>query len=128
MTDQIKTIGDFNILLSLYSPEIQSILLQLRALIADIMPTVTEVVWEKQKISGYGIDKKKMSQHFAYIAPYKNHVNLGFMYGSDLIDPLNLLQGSGINLRHIKIFPTTNISVPYIKDLLVVASQHLPNV
>ena len=127
MTNKIITIGDFNSILSSSSPEIQSIAHQLRALIAEVMPTVTEVVWEKQKIAGYGIGPKKMSQHFAYIALNKKYVNLGFMYGSDLPDPSNLLQGNGKKLRHIKIIPTTNISNPSIKDLLVAASQHPPN-
>ncbi len=42
---------------------------------------------------------------FAYVNAYKAHVNVGFFRGAELPDPDALLQGSGKNMRHVKIKP-----------------------
>jgi hypothetical protein len=75
----------------------------LRRLILEVYPEVVEVPWPKQKIIGYGVGPKKMSEHFCYIGVYRNHVNLGFYYGATLEDPDGLLEGTGKKLRHIKV-------------------------
>ncbi|MCA9943591.1 MAG: hypothetical protein KC449_08935, partial [Anaerolineales bacterium] len=63
---------------------------------------------------------------FCYIALFKARLNLGFYYGSDLPDPEKLLEGSGKNLRHIKISHPEQLQNPALHDLVVVASKHLP--
>jgi hypothetical protein len=40
---------------------------------------------------------------FAYIHPYKNHINFGFWRGASLPDPQGLLEGSGDKMRHVKL-------------------------
>ena len=102
----IKTVGgngSFADVIAAAPPEIQKLAHDARALLADVMPGITEVPWARQKIAGYGVGPKKMSQHFCYIAPFKKHLNLGFMYGAHLPDPQNLLEGQGADLRHIKV-------------------------
>ncbi len=42
---------------------------------------------------------------FAYVNVFKAHVNLGFFRGADLVDPHGLLEGSGKNMRHVKLRP-----------------------
>ena len=42
---------------------------------------------------------------FAYVACYQAHVNVGFFRGAHLEDPTGLLQGSGKNMRHVKLRP-----------------------
>ena len=69
----------------------------------EVYPDVDETVWVRQKTAGYGIGPKKMSQHFGWIMTAKSHVNMGFNYGSSLPDPRHLLEGTGKNMRHIKI-------------------------
>lgn len=98
----------------------------LRSLLADIMPDITEVNWKTQHIAGYGVGEKKMSEHFCYIAPLKTHVNLGFMYGVDLDDPLKLMEGTGKVLRHIKIKSLDQVRDPAVRNLIKQASRHLP--
>lgn len=109
------------------SPETEAIARRTKALIKDVMPDVVEVPWPKQNIIGYGVGPKKMSEHFCYIGVFKNHVNLGFYYGSELPDPENLLEGTGKRLRHIKISQQDQLDNPAIHDLIMVASKHLPN-
>lgn len=125
----IKTSGGnstFEDVIAVVPSEIQEIAHAMRVMLADIMPGITEVPWGKQKIAGYGVGEKKLSEHFAYIAPYKKHVNLGFMYGADLPDPENLLEGSGELMRHIKIRSVEELENPAIRTLLEKARVHLP--
>jgi hypothetical protein len=44
-----------------------------------------------------------MSEHFCYLAPQRDRVNLGFFHGSDLPDSDGLLEGTGKELRHVKV-------------------------
>ena len=91
------------------------------------MPRVVEVSWPKLKVIGYGVGPKKMSEHFCYISVSKNHINLGFNYGSDLPDPKKLLQGSGKKYRYIKITQPDQLDNPAIRELILAASKYLPN-
>ena len=89
----IKTVGGngtFEEVIASATPEIQALTRDARALLANVMPGITEVPWARQKIAGYGVGPKKMSEHFCYLAPYKKHLNLGFFYGADLPDPQRL--------------------------------------
>ena len=56
------------------NPEVQELARQAKALIQDLFPEVVEVPWQKQKIIGYGVGPKKMSEHFCYIGVFKNHI------------------------------------------------------
>ena len=42
---------------------------------------------------------------FAYVNAFKSHTNVGFFHGADLIDPAGLLEGTGKNMRHVKLKP-----------------------
>ena len=126
---KIKTVGgngSFDEVVGAAPPEIQALAHAARALLADVMPGITEVPWARQKIAGYGIGPKKMSQHFCYLAPYKKHLNFGFMYGAHLPDPHKLMEGSGKDLRHIKIRSATELEQPALRELIEQASRHLP--
>lgn len=123
----VKDHGSFQKMIESIDLEIKDIAEELRILIFNLFPETTEVVWEKQRIAGYGIGPKKMSEQFCYIAPFKKHVNLGFYYGADLDDPFNLLEGTGKNLRHIKIRSKEEVTNPEVQKLLQQASKHLPN-
>lgn len=126
---RIKTVSDgdtFEDVISESSPELQQIAHALRELIADVMPGVTEVPWGHQKSAGYGVGKKKMSEHFCYIMPHKDYINLGFFYGADLPDPHGQLEGNGKALRHIKIRTLEQVENPSIRELIEQASVYLP--
>ena len=118
--------GSFDDVIAAASPEIQALARAARELLADVMPGITEVPWARQKIAGYGVGPKKMSQHFCYIAPFQKHLNLGFMYGAHLPDPQNLLEGKGADLRHVKIRSATDLEGAGLRELIAEASRHLP--
>jgi hypothetical protein len=95
--------NEFDGILIEYNENIKNIANELRELLYSIFPDITEVIWGHQKTAGYGIGIKKMKEHFCHICPYKSHVNLGFNYGSQLIDKANILEGTGRMFRHIKL-------------------------
>jgi hypothetical protein len=96
----------FDEMVAAFSPSVRELAIQTRALIRSVMSDVVEVPWVKQRIIGYGVGPKKMSEHFCYISLQKEDVNLGFNYGSELPDPANLLKGTGTLFRHVKITKT----------------------
>ena len=99
----VETHGSFDDALSGSSAQVKEIARHLRELIVDVYPDVVEVPWPKQRIVGYGIGPKKMSEHFCYIGAHREHANLGFYYGAELPDPDGLMEGTGKKLRHIKV-------------------------
>jgi hypothetical protein len=103
---------------------VQDLARRTRALIKEAMPNVVEVPWPRQRVIGYGVGPKKMSEHYCYIGVYKDHVNLGFNYGAELPDPEGLLQGSGKLLRHVKIADPEDLSNSALRRLVEVASKY----
>lgn len=97
------TFGTFADILAFATPELRPVCELLRSKIASLHKGCFEVVWPKQKIASFGVGPKKMSEHYAYIAVLKAHINLGFYHGTSLSDPSGLLEGTGKKLRHIKL-------------------------
>ena len=42
---------------------------------------------------------------FAYVDVFRSHTNMGFFYGAHLDDPARVLEGTGKNMRHVKLKP-----------------------
>jgi len=77
------------------SPKYQ-ILKKLREIVFDHYPKVKERIM-------YGGIMFSLSEDFAGIFVYKNHVSFEFAYGYKFDDPTNLLEGKGQFRRHIKL-------------------------
>ena len=117
----VETHGSFDDALADSSDRVQEIARQLRALIVDVYPDVVEVPWPKQRIVGYGVGPKKMSEHFCYIGAHRDHANLGFYYGAELPDPEGLMEGTGQKLRHIKARDTEGIDLSSLRRYVQLA-------
>ncbi len=98
-----ETHGKFEDILVNAKPELRLVCESLRHLIASLHEGFVEVVWPKHEIASYGVGPKKMTEHYAYIGMQASHVNLGFYHGASLADPEGLLEGSGKELRHVKL-------------------------
>ncbi|RXJ45772.1 DUF1801 domain-containing protein [Gelidibacter gilvus] len=101
-----------------FSNEIKEIARQTRKLIYKVLPEVVEVVWIRQKNIGFGTGPKKKTEHFCWVMPATNHVNLGFNYGAELPDPKNLLEGTGKLFRHYKVKSVKELSNPDLIKIL----------
>lgn len=95
--------GKFEDILAIARPELRPVCESLRDQIASLHNGVIEVVWPKQKIASFGVGPKKLTEHYAYIAVQGSHINLGFYHGTSLADPKSLLEGTGRELRHVKL-------------------------
>ncbi|MCY3837300.1 MAG: DUF1801 domain-containing protein [Gammaproteobacteria bacterium] len=58
---------------------------------------------------------------FAYVNAFTRHVNVGFFRGAFLPDPSALLQGTGKRMRHVKLFPGTDVDADALGVLIKVA-------
>lgn len=93
----------FENILASARPELRPACESLHELISSLHEGFVEVVWPKQRIASFGVGPRKMSEHYAYIAVYASHVNLGFYHGASLSDPTGLLEGTGARLRHVRL-------------------------
>ena len=91
-------------------------------LIRRVDPDVVRVVWPHQRTVGYGVGPKKMSEHYAYLAVYERHVNLGCNYGARLDDG-GLLEGAGQNMRKLTVRAPEDLRDPRLEPLLRAARQ-----
>ncbi|MFD4243161.1 DUF1801 domain-containing protein [Streptomyces sp. NPDC058525] len=107
------------------SPEgIRNLAAGCRTLIFDVLPQTVEVVWTSQRSAGYGTGPKKMSEQFCWLAPFTQHVVFGFYYGTGLPDPDGLLEGTGANMRHVKIRTLDDLANPALRNLVGAATTH----
>lgn len=117
---------EFEELMATANPQVQALARTAKGIIKEVMPDAVEVVWPTQNIASYGVGPKKMSEHFCYIALFKERINFGFYYGGDLSDPTGLLEGTGQMMRHIKIAQPAQLEDPALRHLVAAASTHLP--
>lgn len=58
---------------------------------------------------------------FGYVNAFTGHVNVGFFLGAHLPDPARLLEGTGKNMRHVKLRPGIDIDGEALTALIVAA-------
>ena len=91
-------------------PQQKGIAEKLRSIVKKTLPDITETV--KWGNITYLLDAKNL----AWIIFYKDHADFGFFKGAKLKS--KLLEGTGKNLRHIKIRENNDIKEPEITRLL----------
>ncbi|MFO1452561.1 MAG: DUF1801 domain-containing protein [Opitutaceae bacterium] len=108
----------FRDLLALASPVTRPLCLRLHAVIRTLHPDANELVWLKLHIASFGLGPKKMTEHYAYLSLQSGYVNLGFYRGVALPDPAGLLEGTGKQLRHVKIRELDSTRLQAVESLL----------
>ena len=109
---------EFNKLLSTYHKDVQDLARQVRALIFEVVPEVSENVYPAMNVVRYGLEGNKLAGLVFYLSPLKERVNLGFNHGTSLPDPKGLLEGTGKNLRHVKVRSAEDVRNPALRALL----------
>ena len=102
-----------NEILRSYTKNVSEIVNQLRKLIKETCPHLKEVGkvgWRNITYEHNGI--------VCYIKAFEKYVNLGFYKGNSLSDPQKLLEGTGKNLRHIKIIRMEDINFDHVSLLV----------
>ena len=127
MSAQASDQAAFDGIVALASPELQRVCVELRRLVLSVHPEATQSCWPRLKIASFGVGPKKNVQHYAYIAVHQRHVNLGFYHGASLQGEAVGLQGTGRNLRHVKVDSIATVRTRAIRALLRAAlRERLP--
>lgn len=111
--------------LNRFSPDIQAISRELRAIALRCMPGSHEVLFAAQEHFAYGLSDST-SDRICYICPMKSYVRLGFMSGAQLADPNRLLEGEGKRLRHVKVRTIEATRDPALEHLIAAAWTAAP--
>lgn len=119
----MTTFGTFTDILEMTGEDLKLVVINLKKLIIEIDPESCEVVRPGDRAATYGVGPKKMSEGYCYIIPHKNWVNLGFYKGAHLEDPAKLMEGTGKNMRHVKIRSVEEVEKEEIVNLIVQAVQ-----
>src|SRR5215831_7657685 len=110
-------------LLRPYDRGIQELTIALRQLILEELAPCCEYILEVYIISILYGPTHRMKDGICYIGVIKDHVNLGFIRGSELIDPQRILEGTGKQMRHIKIKNISDLERPAIRSYLQEACE-----
>jgi hypothetical protein len=62
---------------------------------------------------------------FGYVNAFTAHVNVGFFLGAHLADPAGLLEGTGKNMRHVKLRPGGEIDRAALAALIEAAYRRV---
>lgn len=91
--------------------DLQAICRAARVLLDEGLPTARQdIKWGYPTWVGNG--------NIAAIAPHAEHVNLQFYKGTSLRDPDGLLEGTGKELRHVKLHQAKDLRTPGVKALV----------
>ncbi|HEY0442892.1 MAG TPA: DUF1801 domain-containing protein [Candidatus Limnocylindrales bacterium] len=85
-----------------YPTEIRRVADRLRAVVRRAVPTAVERVRPGWRLIGFDVPTGRRSAYFAYVAPERAHVHLGFEHGVWLADPERLLEGAHLRLRKVR--------------------------
>ena len=107
--------------LSVFSREVQELVLSLREFIWERFPQANELIYDNYNALAIGWSPSlKSSQTFCTISVFRTNsaVHFGFYWGSILKDPENILLGSGKQYRYILVKNRENLPKNYLINLM----------
>jgi hypothetical protein len=96
-------------------PKLQEIVLGLRELIQDVVPEVTETV------NPWGIPTFELNGPMCYFMVAAKHITFGFPRGTSLTDSHGLLEGTGKDMRHVKLRNVEDLRREGLRELVAEA-------
>ncbi len=72
----------------------------------------------KESVNPWKIPTFESNGPMCFFMVGKNHVTFGFLRGTALEDPAGLLEGSGKNLRHVKLWGVEDLERPELLKLI----------
>jgi hypothetical protein len=86
--------------------------LGLRSLVKKTVPGI------KESVNPWKIPTFESNGPMCFFSIGKHHITFGFLRGTSLPDPGKLLEGSGKNLRHVKLRTVEDLRIPALKKLI----------
>ena len=106
--DDVKAVEAYIASLDDWRGEVVS---EVRDLILEVDPEAEESIkWSRPVYEDNG--------PLAYIVAFKNHVNLGFSRGVALTDEAGVLEGTGKEMRHVKLTDPDDVQPDVLRGLL----------
>lgn len=99
------------------NPALQRVVRGVRRLVKAMVPGT------KIMVNSWGIPTFETKNPFCFYMVGKNHVTFGFHYGTSLDDPEGLLDGTGKNLRHVKLRTVEDLRKKGLKELVLAATR-----
>ncbi|MGY1680041.1 hypothetical protein [Geodermatophilus sp. SYSU D01176] len=109
--------ADLDVLLAKLAPGVADLVRAADELVHRVDPDVVRVVWPHQGTVGYGVGPAKTREHYAYLATFARHLNLGFNHGASL-EHGGLLDGTGIAFRKLTVRHVDDLDDPRLVPLL----------
>lgn len=104
MTNEPSTDSRFDEILAERSAEMASLARRVQALVRDTLPDLDWVPNHGQEGIRFGVNQYGHDGWgVGVIGVAKNWVTLGFMRGAQLPDPHGIVEGTGRNVRHVKV-------------------------
>ena len=103
-----------------FEPPVQAVLRRLHRLIRETWPDAHEGVDRGNWVLRYGTGAG-MRDMVLYLAGHKAHARLGFARGASLPDPEGLIEGTGKNMRHVKVRSVEEAERPALRQLIEAA-------
>jgi hypothetical protein len=89
----------------------------LRALVRKAVPK------SRETINPWGVPTFEWNGAMCYLMVGKNHVTFGFPRGTSLRDSAKLLEGTGRNMRHVKLREVSDVHDANLKQLILEAKR-----
>jgi hypothetical protein len=95
------------------NPELEKVVKALRSYVKKVLPST------RITINAWGIPTFEADAPFCFYMVGKRHVTFGFHFGAGLSDPGGLLEGTGRNLRHVKLRTVEDLKRPGFRELIL---------
>lgn len=104
-----------------YPPAVRALAERLRVAVRHAVPDAIERVRLGWHLIGYDVPADRRTAYFAYVAPEREHVHLGFEWGALMADPDGRLIGEGITrqVRWLTYRPGDRVDAGSVRPLLL---------
>lgn len=115
MPDDAKITAAVDAYVQKRNPKLKPVADAVRALVRKAAPQSCE------NINPWGVPTFESNGPFCYLMIGKNHITFGFPRGASLLDSAKLLEGTGKNLRHVKLREVSDVHDANLRQLIVEA-------
>jgi hypothetical protein len=98
------------------NPALKDVVSAVRRLVKQAVPAAAEA------INPWGVPVFELNGTLCFLMVSKQHVSLGFAQGTSLSDSSRLLEGTGKNIRHVKLKKAEQVGDPNLRSLLLEAA------
>ncbi len=99
------------------NPRLRKVARALRSFVKKTVPDTRETV------NAWGIPTFEAPDPFCFYMAGRNHVTFGFHFGTSLNDPESLLEGTGKNIRHVKLRTVADLEQKSLRELVLAAAR-----